>query len=267
MWSNDRLTDPALLYSAATAATLRRGLTHRAYLAVPIIVRNTVFGVLMALHRAPQQYSAREIDLLSNLAAHGAVAIENASLYAAEATARAAAEAATGAKSRFLASMSHELRTPLNSVIGFANVLLKNKAENLRAQDLVYLRRILDNGTHLLGLINDILDLSKVEAGRIELAIAPVALDALVRETILELEGQLRDRDLRLVADLPPSMVPIHADRGRLKQVLINLIGNALKFTERGSVTVRVAVEPELHRPTHVDVIDTASGSRGTNRP
>ncbi len=163
--------------------------------------------------------------------------------------------------------MSHELRTPLNSVIGFANVLLKNKAENLRAQDLVYLRRILDNGTHLLGLINDILDLSKVEAGRIELTIAPVALDALVRETILELEGQLRDRDLRLVADLPPSMVPIHADRGRLKQVLINLIGNALKFTERGSVTVRVAVEPELHRPTHVDVIDTASGSRGTNRP
>jgi signal transduction histidine kinase len=238
----------------------RRAVWSREELAVPIIVRDEVFGVLMATHRAPQEDCAREVELLSNLAAQAAVAIENATLYAAEATARAVAEAATGAKSRFLASMSHELRTPLNSVIGFANVLLKNRAQNLREQDLVFLGRIADNGKHLLGLINDILDLSKVEAGRIDLLIAPQALDELVTETLHELESQVRERDVRLTSDLPSPMAPVSTDRARLKQVLINLVGNALKFTERGSVTVRVAVEPETRQPYRIDVVDTGIG-------
>ena len=152
--------------------------------------------------------------------------------------ARDAAEAASRAKSDFLARMSHELRTPLNSIIGFANVLRKNKQGDMGADDLSYLQRIATNGLHLLGVINDILDISKIEAGRMTLEVGPVMLDTLVRETIEELEGQTRGRDVRLVAEIPSALRSMQTDAVRMKQVLINLIGNALKFTEVGEVTV-----------------------------
>ena len=170
------------------------------------------------------------------------------------------AEGANYAKSQFLANMSHELRTPLNSVIGFSSILLKNKRKNLHEQELSYLRKIQDNGQHLLGLINDILDLSKVEAGRMELELAPVSLTVLIQDIIGLFESQTHDRDVTLHADLPASIASIEADAVKLKQVLINLIGNALKFTERGSVTVRVDVDPTTHHPTCIDVIDTGVG-------
>jgi PAS domain S-box-containing protein len=171
------------------------------------------------------------------------------------------AEAANRTKSEFLANMSHELRTPLNSVIGFSNILLKNKAGTLREQDLTYLGRILDNGKHLLGLINTVLDLSKVEAGRTELKLTEVKLDLLVPETLQELEGRVLGRNVQLLADIPETVAPLRADATKLKQVLINLVGNALKFTERGSVTVAVVADtPGSLRPSRIDVIDTGIG-------
>lgn len=172
----------------------------------------------------------------------------------------AAAEEANRAKSEFLANMSHELRTPLNSVIGFANILLKNKAQNLRSEDLTFVERINANGKHLLGLINQILDLSKIEARKVELELAPVALDQLVRETIATQEGQLKDKRVQLLAELHEPIAVMDADAGKLKQVLINLIGNALKFTEQGSVTVRVLVHPVTRRPQRLEVVDTGIG-------
>lgn len=177
--------------------------------------------------------------------------------------ARDAAEEASRAKSQFLASMSHELRTPLNSVIGFANILLKNKGGKLGASELNFLDRILANGKHLLSLINEILDLSKIEARKVELRMGSVALDALVRETIAQQEGLVRDKPVQLRAIIPVRVAPIVADAEKLKQVLINLIGNALKFTERGSVTVRVVIEPEHQQPIRLDVIDTGIGIPG----
>jgi signal transduction histidine kinase/DNA-binding response OmpR family regulator/CHASE3 domain sensor protein len=171
-----------------------------------------------------------------------------------------AAETANRTKTEFLANMSHELRTPLNSVIGFTNVLLKNKAGNLRDQDLVFLQRVRDNGEHLHSLINQVLDLAKVEAGRMELELGPVALDALVRETLAQMEGQVRDKEVRLVADLPGDLAPLRSDARKLKQVLINLVGNAIKFTDRGSVTVRVGADPLTCRPQWLEVVDTGVG-------
>jgi PAS domain S-box-containing protein len=171
-----------------------------------------------------------------------------------------AAEAANRIKSEFLANMSHELRTPLNSVIGFSNIMLKNKAGNLREQDMTYLTRILENGKHLLGLINTVLDLSKIEAGRAELEIVPVALDGLIQDTLQGLEGRVLDREVKLLADLRSACVTIETDACKLKQVLINLIGNALKFTERGTITVSVAVDAHDSRPLRIDVSDTGIG-------
>ncbi len=173
--------------------------------------------------------------------------------------AKETAEKANRSKSEFLANMSHELRTPLNSVIGFANILLKNKAQNLRAEDLTFIERITTNGKHLLGLINQILDLSKIEAGKLELDLTPVSLAALVPEILDQFEGQVRGREVKLLADLPHPLAVLETDAVKLKQVIINLVGNALKFTERGSVTVRVSVNAQ-NQPVRIDVIDTGIG-------
>jgi signal transduction histidine kinase len=172
--------------------------------------------------------------------------------------AKETAEATTRAKSQLLANMSHELRTPLNSVIGFANVLLKNRGHNLGEQELTYVRRIVDNGKHLLALINQVLDLSRVEAGRMEVRLAPVALDALLRETLGELEGQARDKGLRLEAEMSEALAPFETDAGKLKQIIINLIGNAIKFTEKGGVTVHLTALGG--RPASIAVSDTGIG-------
>ncbi|MEO6067628.1 MAG: response regulator, partial [Gemmatimonadales bacterium] len=159
----------------------------------------------------------------------------------------------------FLATMSHELRTPLNSVIGFSNLLRRNRAGNLGDQDIQFLDRIRDNGVHLLGLINDVLDVSKIEAGRMEVHPVPTDLAPLVRDTIAQLGGQAATHSVELQAIAPDGLLPVEVDPVRLKQVLINLIGNALKFTEHGSVTVKVVAEAG-GRPLRIDVIDTGVG-------
>ena len=163
---------------------------------------------------------------------------------------------ANQAKSDFLARMSHELRTPLNSVIGFANVLLRNKRGVLGEQELSYVERIRANGTHLLGIINDILDLAKVESGRMDLMVVPVDVPALVRETL----SQITARDgVDMDVALPPATQPLLADRDKLKQVLLNLVANAIKFTEHGRVLVRVVAEAD-GAVRRIDVADTGAG-------
>jgi PAS domain S-box-containing protein len=173
--------------------------------------------------------------------------------------ARDAAENASHAKSQFLARMSHELRTPLNSVIGFANILLRNKAGNLKDQDVAYLNRVLDNGKHLLHLINDILDLSKIEAGRVELEAESVDLADIIETTMRQFEPHL-GANVRMRTTIPGTLEPCHTDAARLRQVLINLVGNAVKFTERGEVHVSVETLPDSHRPVRIRVQDTGIG-------
>ena len=170
------------------------------------------------------------------------------------------AEEANRAKSHFMASMSHELRTPLNSVIGFANLLLRRGGDEMPARDREFLERILANGKHLLSLINQILDLSKIESGKMELEVEAVDLKELVPAVIQEMEGQVAERgvELRHSWHLPPR--PLQTDAGKLKQVLINLVGNAIKFTEEGNVGVEVETDPETAEPKAIHVRDTGIG-------
>jgi len=169
-----------------------------------------------------------------------------------------AAEEASRAKSNFVANMSHELRTPLHAIIGFTNLLLKNKDSDTEARD--FLERILLNAKDQLALINNTLNLSKIEAGKVDVEARPVAIDRIVRDVVRQMEGQRRSPGVEIVLRVPPSMRPLTTDGAKLKQVLINLMENALKFTESGTVIVNVAVSPTDFSPVRIDVIDTGPG-------
>ena len=168
-------------------------------------------------------------------------------------------EAASTAKSQFLANMSHEFRTPLNAIIGFTEVLQDQIPGPLNADQIEYLGDIHEGGQLLLRLINDVLDLSKVEAGRLELFYETFPIAQTVRESITALRGMAEKKKISLQWELPPDLGLITADQIRFKQVLYNLLSNAVKFTDQGSVMVSAALEDQQ---LHLKVTDTGIGIR-----
>ena len=208
----------------------------RALLTVPLLGPDRIVGALVVRRKEPGEFSKSTVDLLQTFGAQSVLAIQNARLFhEIEEKGRQLAEASQH-KSQFLANMSHELRTPLNAIIGVTE-MLREDAEALK-QDIEPLDRVLGAGRHLLALINDILDLSKIEAGRMELHLESFALAPLIEDVAKTIEPMAIKNGNRIVVDCQTDLGTAHADQTRFRQALLNLASNANKFTEKGTVTM-----------------------------
>ena len=210
----------------------------RALLVVPLLGRDHVIGVLVVRRKAPGAFPQNTTDLLKTFAAQSVLAIQNAHLFTEIDEKSRQLESASQHKSQFLANMSHELRTPLNAILGYTELIL----DNIYGETPDKMREVLDrlhaNGKHLLGLINDVLDLSKIEAGELTLDLADYSLKEVVQTVFTAVESLATGKKLALTIDVAPNLPRGHGDERRLVQVLLNLVGNAIKFTDKGEVAI-----------------------------
>jgi signal transduction histidine kinase len=232
----------------------------KASLVVPLKIENNLIGiVLLGEKLSGEIFDSQELEVLSVLANQAAISLGNASLYEELGTTNARLLEANQLKSQFLASMSHELRTPLNSIIGFSKVLLNRLDGDLTERQEAYIRSVHSSGTHLLRLINSILDFSRIEAGKMDVHPEEIALNDLVTECIDTSVPLVRGKPLKIEKDIAVALPTIRADRTKVKQVLLNLMSNAVKFTATGRVLVRAQPEPD---GVHLSVADTGIGIR-----
>jgi signal transduction histidine kinase len=211
---------------------------YHAVLIVPLVRADRVFGALVLNRRASGQFPASTVSLLRTFANQSILAIQNARLFREIEEKGRQLAIASQHKSQFLANMSHELRTPLNAILGYTELLLDGLYGKLGDKAMGVLERVQSNGKHLLGLINDVLDLAKIEAGQLTLTISDYSVGAMVQSVVAATESLAKAKGLELKAEVAPAMPLGHGDERRLTQVLLNLVGNAIKFTDQGSVTV-----------------------------
>jgi signal transduction histidine kinase len=231
---------------------------HHALLGVPLLSEDEVIGVLAVTRRTSGEFEPEIVRLLSTFATQSALAIQNARLFLEIETKSRQLEAASQHKSEFLANMSHELRTPLNAIIGFSEVLVDGMFGEVNEKQVEYLNDILESGRHLLSLINDILDLSKIEAGRMELDVDTFDLREAIDNGLTLVRERASRRGVRLDQALDLRVSTVQADERKVKQVLLNLLSNALKFTpEGGQVTVRARL---IETMAEISVSDTGVG-------
>lgn len=205
---------------------------------LPLIVANHLHGVLNIQSYVVNAFTEENMPMLQLLANQIAIALQNAQLFQAAVLARKEAEKANEIKSRFLASMSHELRTPLNAILNFTGFVTDGVFGPLNREQADTLEKALDSGTHLLSLINDILDLAKIEAGSMDMFIQEVDMNNLLKSTSSIAKGLLKNKPVKLVLDIDEELPHLFADKRRIRQVLLNLISNAVKFTREGSITI-----------------------------
>ncbi|HWQ05512.1 MAG TPA: GAF domain-containing protein [Longilinea sp.] len=231
-------------------------------MAIPLKIGDRVIGALDIQSDKTAAFSTAELSVFLILADQIAIAIENARAYEVSQKAYEEIKEVDRVKNQFLANMSHELRTPLNSIIGFSRVILKgidgpiNETQN---QDLT---AIYSSGQHLLHLINDILDLSKIEAGKMELQFTDVNLGDMVNSVMSTAIGLVKDKPIKLFHHVDPKLPDVRCDATRVRQVLINFLSNAAKFTDQGSITVEVRpnIDPQGKSEVLVTVTDTGLG-------
>ncbi len=237
---------------------LRAG--YRALLVMPLLGPDEVVGALIVRRKEPGNFTKATVDLLQTFGAQSVLAIQNAHLFAEVEEKGKQLELASQHKSQFLANMSHELRTPLNAIIGLTEMMVNNAVRFGTEKAAEPLRRVHRAGTHLLGLINQVLDLSKIEAGKLELSPELTNLGQLVDE-VIGTARQLADQNKnRLVMQVEDKLPPIMIDPMRLRQILLNLLSNACKFTKEGQVTLRVRKVMDGRGWIELAVSDTGIG-------
>src|SRR5262244_425258 len=243
-----------------TLGASAREMGARTMLGVPLLREGIPIGMIVLMRRVVRRFSDRQIDLATTFADQAVIAIENVRLFYEIQEKSRQLELASQHKSQFLASMSHELRTPLNAIIGLTEMMCTNVARFGTEKAQEPLRRVNAAGTHLLGLINQILDLSKIEAGKLELNPERVDLTRLIDE-VVGTAGQLAEKNKnRLVVEAQDNLGLIHADSMRLKQILLNLLSNACKFTKEGEVALRVHKVANGRDWVELAVADTGIG-------
>jgi GAF domain-containing protein len=234
------------------------GAGYRALLSVPLLREDQIIGSLSLNRKAPGEFSAEVVEVLKTFATQSALAIQNARLFGEIEVKSRQLEAASQHKSEFLANMSHELRTPLNAIIGFSEVLNERMFGELNEKQDEYLKDIHASGTHLLSLINDILDLSKIEAGRMELELSDFQLPAAIEGALTLVRERASRRDIDLRPAVAPEVGEVRADERKVRQVLLNLLSNAIKFTpEGGRIEVKAVTRDGV---AEVSVSDTGIG-------
>jgi len=237
---------------------------------VPLIVGDEVFGIIDLQDDRPNAFSDSDLRLVVTLASSMSLALENARLYGEAGEARALAEEANTAKSTFISNMSHELRTPLNAILGFTRIVRRKAQGKLPEKQIDNLGKVLTSGEHLLGLINTILDIAKIEAGRMDIINTRFQIGPLIEATTMVSQPLLKSGvDLHL--DIADGLPELYSDQDKIKQILLNLISNAAKFTHEGSITIHTSLgassvwalrEAPSHEPPClvIDVTDTGIG-------
>jgi signal transduction histidine kinase len=230
---------------------------YRSMLIVPLLRPDHIVGALVVRRKAAGEFSESTVELLGTFADQSVLAIQNARLFREiEQKGRELAQASQH-KSQFLANMSHELRTPLNAILGYTELILDKVYGDTPEKMRGVLERIERNGRHLLGLINDVLDLSKIEAGQLVLALTDYSLRTVVETVYTAVEPLAEEKKLAFKVEVPPDLPPGHGDERRLTQVLLNLAGNAIKFTDTGEVAIKASI---ANGSFSVTVRDTGPG-------
>jgi GAF domain-containing protein len=229
----------------------------RAFLAVPLVREDEVVGALVVRRRTPGEFPEGTVNLLQTFAAQSVLAIQNARLFRELEEKSRQLEVASRHKSQFLANMSHELRTPLNAILGYTELILDSIYGEIPGRAREVMERIDKSGRHLLGLINDVLDLSKIEAGQLTLALTEYSLRDVVQTVATAVEALAAEKQLALKVAVAPDLPRGRGDERRLAQVLLNLVGNAIKFTEAGEVRVEATAAADRFL---VAVTDTGPG-------